>query len=461
MTEQEMPCNQCTTKNTSTIRSNDLENRCKQVSSTVEAARAPLMLALSWTFIWFIGLYNVEFSYIHDLNERYKTIYTLSRIADENLICGSPALIKPDEDKEDKKSKQDEPQKDAKLTTNKTEASEKTENSLTADVNKNKCPKIPATYTTSPSEKITDEDKEKIIKSTHEFIALCRTYVYGNKDDVTVKSNNYSYQFNDKDILLDCKKQAKYRYEKFRDAAIETHWISFPAGLPKIMTGDLVVSGNLGLILILLWTLFAVRRENHAIRTIIDIDDNSRETLSFFPNRFKLVPNRQFTALDISTSFYAISPRFVFILTKRDRPLQYITALLLALPAFVSFWHLYTDIRDIQKAFLGNAVTLNVMVGMLLSLAVAFLCIHIAKIATQTSAIINGWGLAEKFVWSKQGQKEHDTAPADNVFVDLETQYAKASDCDRGQSTNKQTACCKNEASQDRPQAISTETKSE
>ena len=52
--------------------------------------------------------------------------------------------------------------------------------------------------------------------------------------------------------------------------------MSFPGGFPKIEESDLGVIGQVGLLLILAWLFYTVRRENNALQSFVDIDKDTR-----------------------------------------------------------------------------------------------------------------------------------------------------------------------------------------
>src|SRR5204862_1308337 len=94
-----------------------------------------------------------------------------------------------------------------------------------------------------------------------------------------------------------CKEMIKQRFEWAERSHLDATIISFPGGFAKVIVSDLGIIGQIGLLLILSWSFFAVRRENHAIRAIVDMDEASRNLNRWFPKRFKLIPkNSAFSA---------------------------------------------------------------------------------------------------------------------------------------------------------------------
>jgi hypothetical protein len=72
-----------------------------------------------------------------------------------------------------------------------------------------------------------------------------------------------------------CSRIVTQRFKWSDNAFLEGTMVSFPGGFGKLSIADLGIVGQFGLLLILSWCFFAVRRENYAIRAIVDRKRNS------------------------------------------------------------------------------------------------------------------------------------------------------------------------------------------
>ena len=62
-----------------------VEAHCKQITDALAAARVPLMLSLTWSFIWAWSLYSVSFGYIHTFTKETVDLIRMSKSADPKV----------------------------------------------------------------------------------------------------------------------------------------------------------------------------------------------------------------------------------------------------------------------------------------------------------------------------------------------------------------------------------------
>src|SRR5262245_34039654 len=104
--------------------------------------------------------------------------------------------------------------------------------------------------------------------------------------------------------IAECKEAILSEAKKFRAAYDEALVISFPGGFGKFAISDLAVVGQFGLLLILSWCFFATRRENHAVRAFVDMDQYSRNIAGWFPVAYILEPKAKFLLAEHLTYAY-------------------------------------------------------------------------------------------------------------------------------------------------------------
>lgn len=193
-------------------------------------------------------------------------------------------------------------------------------------------------------------------------------------------------------------------------------------GVP-VTAFDLGIVGQAGLVLLLFWFYFAVRRENHAIRSIIDLDEPAQDSL--FPNRFVLRPNVKYLGPEhYAYAYHAVAHRFMFLTSSRAKPLLLTTVAMMALPFLSSSWHYYTDLRDLfSLPALGSQATIRTIVETYFWILILVYTRACIVVSIQTSVILNGWFLANRDCWEKDWDEE-DTAVAKEVLIDRVRQVA-------------------------------------
>jgi hypothetical protein len=222
-----------------------------------------------------------------------------------------------------------------------------------------------------------------------------------------------------------CKTIIKLRLDWVSKGFLESTLITFPGGFARLHISDLGIVGQAGLLLILAWGFFAIRRENHAFRAIVDMTPESRRVSGLFPNRFDLTPtDPYFSAEHLAYAYHAVAQRFVFILSSYSSPLLWLTLLLCAFPAIVAGWNAYTDVRDVfQHQFFEQSLVVRTMIEIVLYLAVCLLTSFSIRYVLDSTVLLNGWFLAVRDVWMEEWD-ETNNAKAEAVTVDVSVQKA-------------------------------------
>ena len=224
------------------------------------------------------------------------------------------------------------------------------------------------------------------------------------------------------DKLEFCKQTAKTAFEWVDKAYLDSTLLSFPGGFAKLSVSDLGVIGQIGMLIILFWLFYAARRENHAIRAIVDMDTETRKKDSWSPQRFVLESQDQYLSAEhVAYAYHSVAQRFVFIFSHHSRPLLSLTFLLLSIPALVGVWNFVTDVRDLVDLFLqpvNFAILLRTTIEAFLLICVLLTTFRIARAELDTSVLLNGWFLAARDVWMEEwDETTHEPASPAIVFV--------------------------------------------
>ena len=358
-----------------------LDKRCTQLSDTVSAARIPFLLALTWSFAWFWGLYVYEYGYITILKKRYEAFYLLSQqveedntkkqdnnklaensaptITVENAFCltvnnnkstktAAPANH-PSQPNTTPPSAEKTPAEQTSNNTGNCVAAPKKEGqpqkkySSAADIKGNVaiCCEGSSNVIFNEATQNKKADEPQKSDKTKLFVSMCEKHML-KKDQLSLY--NTPIDITEALTISHCKEVVKKQYEYYQDQLNESRWVTFPGGFQKVKTADLGVIANIGLLLILAWGFFAARRENHAILSFIDMSDQDRKFNRIFPSEFNLVCTTNLNAEQLCYAYHSVSQRFVFLLSKRSKPLLTLTLLLMSIPACVSAWNLVTDL---------------------------------------------------------------------------------------------------------------------
>jgi hypothetical protein len=219
-----------------------------------------------------------------------------------------------------------------------------------------------------------------------------------------------------------CRQIAKSAFEWVEKAYRDSTLLSFPGGFGKLSVSDLGIIGQIGMLVILLWLFFAARRENHAIRAIVDMDAEARKRDSWFPQKYAIYSQDKYLSAEhVAYAYHSVAQRFVFILSHYTKPLLLLTLLLLSIPAIVAFWNLATDIRDLIDRFLqpvNASILFRTVIEALLFICVLLTTVRIARAELDTSVLLNGWYLAARDVWMDQwDETTHEPASPATIYV--------------------------------------------
>jgi hypothetical protein len=228
-----------------------------------------------------------------------------------------------------------------------------------------------------------------------------------------------------KDQKARCKTALSNRLDWAEKTYLSSTVMSFPGGFPAIEESDLGVIGQAGLLLILIWLFYAMRREHHAIRTFVDMDKNTRDSGVLFPKSFVLEPQESFfSAEHLAYAYHAVSQRFVFIFSKYDRPLLGVTVFLFAIPGIVASLHVFSDLFDVIDYDWASALSVRLLVEGIMLILVWYVTIGIMHHVLKSNTLLHGWFLASKHIWIDEWDETNED-PASRVRIDMPHQTKK------------------------------------
>jgi hypothetical protein len=264
------------------------------------------------------------------------------------------------------------------------------------------------------------------------FEEFCLQKVFSGAKDYSFAGNTHHF---DKNWQLNyCRDTARNRHAFAEKAYLESTMVLLPAGLGRLHISDFGIMGNAAILLILIWTYYAMRRENHAIKTFVDFDKERRghEARSGglrIPAAYHLQPqDPNLSAEHYAFSYHAVSQRFLFLFSTRTRPLLFATATLGSIPAIASLLNLLTDIASlvVHSELFEPSVFARFAVEIALFAVVLLVTWKILCLLVETSVLLNGWQLAVQDVWMKEWDESTDD-PASDVRIDTDAQTAEVS----------------------------------
>lgn len=401
-----------------------VDARCKQLADAVAAARIPFLLALTWAFVWGWALYSAEHGYMEVHVKEMAALH-------EEVQSRAPEL-------------EDHWQQLCRmyLIQVKGEALEKlrtlTANQVRLCLNHftNEGKGALDWLAAMAEQSVRREPKPRPYSAS--FINRCMWHwkIQYEKDlyDQPHLITKNELQICDRDFRERLPTQLTWAGGVVRESRL----VAFPFNLGKITISDLCILGQAGLLLILAWSFFALRRENHALVSLIDFDKQTQKravcavfAYLFLPKwlgqlRYGIVPqDRYLSAEHLAYANHVTAQRFLFIFSRRAKPLLKTTLALGLLPLGVAAWNFGTDVRDVFR--MGSTPTptvhLRVLLEIVMLLAVSVVTARTMWFAMHTAVVLNGWHLATR-VWMEEWDERTDD-PASPVIVDALTQQAR------------------------------------
>jgi hypothetical protein len=257
------------------------------------------------------------------------------------------------------------------------------------------------------------------------FKAYCLNKFFNGDKSYSFAGNAHDYDENWQ--LAYCRQTALDRHAFAEKAVLESAMVALPAGLGRLHISDFGIMGNAAILFILLWSYYAMRRENHAIKTFVDFDESRRRNASWVPAIFCLEPqDPNLSAEHYAFSYHAVSQRFLFLFSVHTRPLLVATVTLGSVPAIASALNLLSDIASLvtQSDLFEPSVFARFAVEIALFAVVLVVTWKIVCLLVETSVLLNGWQLAVSYVWMNEWDESTDD-PASDAEINVAAQTAK------------------------------------
>jgi hypothetical protein len=226
-----------------------------------------------------------------------------------------------------------------------------------------------------------------------------------------------------------CKDISSTRLKWAEDAWLNTRIVTFPGGFGGLSVGDLGVVGAFGMLLLLSWTFYAVRRENHALKSFVE-EPPRRENPDRKRSFILRCTDDYLSPEHLVYAYQLISQRFVFLTSTYSPPLRGLTTVLFLLPLAVVACNLVSDVPAaitepspyFSLEFIHEA-QVRVAIEALFLLGVTYFTVLIFMISASTARLLNAWSLAVRDVWVVAWDEEHPE-PARPVLIDRHKQKA-------------------------------------
>lgn len=331
-----------------------VEMRCEALADAAKGARLPYLLALMWAFVWSACLYTGSVGYVRMYQARYVTLerHFAREFSDFGVSC--------------------EIQADPSL--------------------KRKCVSIPKARVPA----VVSGDLTKACGRMEQPI--------GTPADDAARTAR----------VKDCAQEIANRVARSVDRAERQILVTLPGLAVPLHYSDLGIVGALGLILLLAWLFFALRRENHAIASFVRIRPFRSDGPSWSITGYEVVPQeRYWSAEHYAFAYNAVSQRFLFLFSTHSRTTQGIAVLLTSFPAIVASVSFATDIYSaigIIREMRDNTVVWRLIAEFaLLGIVLAF-TVLVVRYVVLSNRLLNAWYLATQGVWMDEWDETNQNA---------------------------------------------------
>ena len=365
-----------------------VDAKCEQISDAISATRIPFGLALTWSAIWLSAIYISQYSYI---SEHRDALLKYSAIAHppsppEKKSAGEP---KPQTVGELKKESAPEPEKQQVI----------------------------------ESEKSSGKTQKEALE-TEEFKRLCLDGIFGKQKEFTIDGKKYVYL--EEFQLESCRKRILVAFELTNKAFFERYLVTLPWGMGRMHVSDFGVTGNIFLVLVLTWLLFALRRENHAIRNFVEFHKAYEPALLRYRDPLILTATEPvLSAEHYAYAYHAVSQRFMFPFSVHGSSLFIVSVVLSFTPALVSILNFAFNVRALMRTSFEPSVYVRFTVEVGLLLLVLTIAVGIVRFTLNTSILLNAWSLAVRYVWLKEWDERKPDDAAGMVLVSISGQLAQ------------------------------------
>jgi hypothetical protein len=197
--------------------------------------------------------------------------------------------------------------------------------------------------------------------------------------------------------------------------------ITPPFGLPRIQITDLSPIGNLTTTILIAWTFFAARRENHALLSFVDFDQHTRRNGTLFPSTVTLYgQDKYISAEHLCYAYQAISQRFLIIVSSHSNPSRLAIIALTSFAPLTASVNLLIDFRDAisfpSTAF--RSFSFHLFFNSTLVILIWIITLQTLKKQIETGTLLNAWYIAVRDVWMDEWD-ESSEEKASPVRIDI------------------------------------------
>lgn len=345
-----------------------VEIRCEALVDAAKSARAPFVLALLWAFVWGASTYTATVGYLQSYQARYEHLLN-DVLGREFEKFGIRCNVESD--------------------------------------SKRKCDRLPDASASSPIQ-------------VQDQLELACTKI-GHRIEPAADSNVRVRR------IRDCAQEMANRINRTVEALQKEYMVTLPGFSPVLHQSDLGVVGALGLVLILLWLFFSMRRENHAIASFVNAFPRANSPRPW-DEPFLLCPQEKYwSAEHYAFAYSAVSQRFMFLFSTHSFLLHGFAVFLVSFPAIVATVSFLVDaftaydiidkLKDVSVAF--RLLAELALLGFVIALTWA-----VVRYVVSSNRLLNAWYIATRDVWVDEWD-ERDETQASQVTVDLSKETAE------------------------------------
>ena len=404
---------------------------CEQLAEAARSARVPIVLLLTWTLVWFMVIYEIQFGTFKNLQapqlrRAWAGDILLKQAVERRLqvavrpgeLAGAPARAAARCGAAATGSPPSAPAVELKVQ----QLVECAENLLARAATRDEGAALRAHL-----------DRQLASIGEQDVPANARWAFFICAQRFELKAGARLTR----DQVLACSARSEKGLDALTGTLLEAHFVALPLGIGKTSVNDLAIVGSLAMLLLLTWTTLAMRAENRAVRGFVDFAARSPLRLRTV---VEVVPqNRAWQAEHLAFAYHSVRARF-FNFVPRPEPdggirllrlwdslfgLRLWTSLVLCAPLAVTSWQLVSDwywLLDNQDtaAYAGliGSIRKRTEVQTLLFVPLFMLWWMTLRAVLDTSDLLSAWSIATEEVWGSRWNEARDERP-EIVRVDL------------------------------------------
>ena len=345
-----------------------VDAKVEQLKDAVRNARWPFTVALLWSFIIAVALYNFYLSYTETLTDRYAV--SLARAtAFQRHRAPSPSAAPS--------------------------------STATAAAGAQATASASAAASAAPvaSPPATNCPCRTTVGAASSFVERYYPLLHAHHKTECTDAESHTLECEATHEV--CARVITSSLDELAKERIQLRFVDLPALDARANASDLGVIGQAGLLLIGLWFLFASRRENHALRAIVNTTtehDTDAEVPATIDFKLFAVDSTPAERTYYAYAYHSVAQRFLFLTSHPERVLRWVTGLLIFLPALVALLIAASDTRDVVTYGIER-VTWRPVSSVVLAALVTTVHLFCLRYEIITGRLLNAWFLASRDVW--------------------------------------------------------------